>query len=115
MTAATRKLTARLRAALRRAAHITRTAATATLATSATTLVRRTAQHLAGHTTAQINNAIELIEDNAIHLLRTGIWLTVSTDGSRTHRTTTSHCTCEAGIKSRRCYHTLAARALEVA
>ena len=56
-----------------------------------------------------------LIEDNGIHHLRTQVWLTVSTDGTRTHRTTTNRCTCEAGIKGKRCYHSLAALTLEAA
>lgn len=112
MIAATRKLTARLRAALHRAAHITRAALTASLATTATTLIRRAG---AGFTADQLAKAVELIEDNAIHPLRDRIWLAVSTDGGRVHRCTAHACTCEAGIKGRRCYHSLAARVLEAA
>jgi len=114
MIAATRKLTARLRQALLRAAHITRAALTASLATSATALIRRAAS-LGTYTADQVAKAAELIEDNAIHPLRDRIWLTVSTDGTRVHRTTTTACTCEAGVKGIRCYHRLAARALEAA
>lgn len=109
MIARTRKAVARLHAALHCAAHITRAARYASLATSATGLIRRAG---AGFTADQLAKAAELIEDNAIHPLRAGIWLTVSTDGSRVHRTTAHACTCEAGVKGRRCYHTLAARAL---
>ena len=115
MIARTRKAVTRLRTALRRAAHITRAALAASLATSAAALIRRAGAILAGFTAAQIASAAELIEDNAIHPLRPRIWLTVSTDGSRVHRTTAHACSCEAGVKGRSCYHQLAARVLEVA
>ena len=114
MIARTRKLISRTREALRRAAHITRAALAASLATSATTLIRRAAS-LGAYTADQLAKAVELIEDKAIHPLRDRIWLAVSTDGSRVHRCTSSRCSCEAGVKSRSCYHQLAARALEVA
>jgi hypothetical protein len=98
---------------IRTAAQVTRATLTAAL-TSLTTLVRNIAK-AAGLTTAQAASAIELIEDSAIHHLRDGIWLTVSTDGTRTHRTTTNRCTCEAGVKGGRCYHQLAALVTEAA
>jgi hypothetical protein len=114
VNAVARKSVARLRQALHRAAHTGRQLLTAALATSAATLIRRAGATLTGFTAAQLASAAELIEDNGIHLLRGRIWLTVSTDGSRVHRTTTHACSCEAGIKGRSCYHQLAARVLEV-
>jgi hypothetical protein len=86
----------------------------ATALTTTAALVRRIAT-TTGYTADQAAKAVELIEDNAIHPLRGRIWLAVSTDGSRIHRCTSDACTCEAGSKGRRCYHQLAARALEVA
>lgn len=64
----------------------------------------------ADHKTHQIESARELITDGGIAHLRNAVYLTVSTDGTRFHRTTATHCTCEAGIKGRRCYHTAAVR-----
>lgn len=113
MNATARKLITRLTAAIRRAVQVSRATLTAAL-TTLTATVRHIAQ-AAGYTTAQAASALELIEDNAIHPLRPGIWLTVSTDGTRTHRTTTGRCTCEAGIKGGRCYHQLAALTTEAA
>lgn len=64
----------------------------------------------------QIAKAAELIEDQAILPLRGRVYLAVSSDGTETYRTAASgQCNCPAGLKSRRCFHTLAARALEVA
>lgn len=113
MNATARKITRRLTAKIRRAVQVSRTTLTAAL-TSLASQVRRIAK-AASYTTAQANSAVELIEDNGIHPLRPGIWLTVSTDGTRIHRTTTGRCTCEAGIKGGRCYHSLAALTLEAA
>jgi hypothetical protein len=72
---------------------------------------RRTAD-LAGFKPEQITAATELIEDGGIVPLRANrIYLAVSTDGLSIHRTAvTGQCSCPAGIKSRRCYHTAAAR-----
>lgn len=114
MNATARKLTARSLAAIRTAAQRTRPLLAAALAVSAETLVRL-ADRLLAYTADQIAKAVELIEDGGIHQLRPGIWLAVSTDGTRVHRTTASRCTCEAGIKGIRCYHNVAVRALEVA
>lgn len=63
-----------------------------------------------GFTTKQVDAARELVEDAGIVRLRRNIYLTVSTDGTRVHRTTATRCTCEAGIKGRACYHQLAVR-----
>ena len=113
MNATARNLIARTARRIRTAVQVTRATLTAAL-TSVAALVRNIAK-TAGYTTAQANSALELIEDNGIHHLRNQVWLTVSTDGTRTHRTTTNRCTCEAGIKGKRCYHSLAALATEAA
>jgi hypothetical protein len=113
MTATARKLIARSLKAIRTAVQVSRAALTAALTTTAA-LVRSIAK-TAGFTTAQAASALELIEDGGIHHLRNRVWLTVSTDGTRTHRTTTNRCTCEAGIKGGRCYHQLAALVAEAA
>lgn len=83
-------------------------------------LFRNAARVLADYTPAQVAKAAELIEDNAIHQLRTGIYLAVSEDGTQIHRTHTGgQCTCKAGLKTQRaghgCYHVAAARALATA
>lgn len=83
-------------------------------------LFRKAATVLADYTPAQQAKAAELIEDGAIHQLRGRIYLAVSEDGTRIHRTaTTGQCTCTAGLKAslagRGCYHVAAARVLEVA
>lgn len=66
----------------------------------------------AGYTARQIAAARELIADKAIVRLRSVVYLTVSTDGTETYRTAPSGCTCPAGLKSRPCYHSAAARML---
>ena len=114
MNAKTRKLIARTLTAIRAAAQSARTLLADALTVSAETLVRH-ATRTANYTADQINKAVELIEDAGIHPLRPGIWLTVSTDGTRTHRTTADRCTCEAGVKGGRCYHQLATLTVEVA
>lgn len=98
---------------LRTAARSARLLAIA-LTISAETLVR-TAATTAGFTADQIAKAVELIEDGGIAPLRGRIWLAVSTNGDRIHRCTADACTCEAGVKNRRCYHNVAVRALEAA
>ncbi|WP_069769780.1 DUF6011 domain-containing protein [Streptomyces sp. LUP30] len=62
--------------------------------------------------THQITSARELIEDGAIIPLRSVIFITVSTDGTETYKTAPTGCTCPAGTKGSRCYHTLAAQML---
>lgn len=113
MNATARKLIARTIKAVRRAVQVSST----TLAAALTTLAAqvRSIARTFGYTPAQAASAIELIEDSGIHPLRGRVWLTVSTDGGRTHRTTTNRCTCEAGIKGGRCYHQLAALVAEAA
>ena len=63
-----------------------------------------------GFTTKQVDAARELIEDAGVVRLRGHIYLTVSTNGERVHRTTATRCTCNAGIKEKACYHQLAVR-----
>lgn len=72
--------------------------------------LRAAAADLDGYSTAQVDAARELIADGGIVRLRGRILLTVATDGQRVHRTTSHHCTCHAGIRGVRCYHTAAAR-----
>lgn len=80
--------------------------------------VRRTAATATtdGFTRDQVDAARELIEDAGIVRLRGHIYLTVSTNGERVHRTTATRCTCQAGIRSevkgngKACYHQLAVR-----
>lgn len=84
------------------------------------TLLHRAADRLADYSAAQVAKAVELLEDGAIHLLRNGIYLAVSSDGTQVHRThVAGHCTCVAGLKTERaghgCYHVAAARVLEAA
>lgn len=72
--------------------------------------LRAAAADLDGYTAAQVDAARELIDDGGIVRLRGRIVLTIATDGQRIHRTTSHHCTCHAGIRGVRCYHTAAAR-----
>jgi len=72
------------------------------------TILRREAR--AEYRAHQIESARELIADGGIAHLRSAVYLTVSTDGTRVHRTTTTHCTCDAGIRNGRCYHSAAVR-----
>lgn len=74
--------------------------------------IRRAAADLADYKPAQVAAARELIADAAIVPLRSVVFVTVSTDGTETYRTAPTACTCPAGIKTRRCYHTAAARLL---
>lgn len=76
------------------------------------TKVRRTAVDLSDYKPHQITSARELIEDGAIVPLRSVVFITVSTDGTETYRTAPTGCTCKAGLKGSRCYHSLAARLL---
>lgn len=60
----------------------------------------------------QITSARELIEDGAIIPLRSVVFIAVSTDGTETYKTAPTACSCPAGVKGSRCYHSLAARLL---
>ena len=65
---------------------------------------------------AQIDSALELIEDAAIIQIRPRIYRSVSTDGTALYLTaTTGQCNCPAGIRGTRCYHVAAARMLAAA
>lgn len=65
---------------------------------------------LAGFKPAQVADAAELISDGGIVHLRSVVFLTVSTDGTETHKTAPNACTCKAGLRGIRCYHTAAVR-----
>lgn len=60
---------------------------------------------------AQVTKALELIELNAIVPVKgRTVFRSISSDGTRTYLTAaTGQCTCPAGLKSRQCYHGLAA------
>ena len=60
----------------------------------------------------QITSARELIEDGAIIPVDNATFISVSTDGTETYTTAPTGCTCKAGQKGTRCYHTLAAQML---
>lgn len=60
----------------------------------------------------QVTSARELIEDAAIIQIRPTVFRAVSTDGTETYLAHPTNCTCPAGLKSRPCYHQLAARLL---
>lgn len=74
--------------------------------------IRNAAVDLTDYKPHQITSARELIEDAAIIPLRSVIFIAVSTDGTETYRTAPTACSCPAGVKGSRCYHTLAARLL---
>ncbi|GAA2694383.1 hypothetical protein GCM10010400_69940 [Streptomyces aculeolatus] len=75
--------------------------------------IRRAAADLADYKPHQITSARQLIADAAIIPLRRTLFLAVSTDGSAVHRTDArGHCSCPAGLRSARCFHTAAARML---
>lgn len=74
--------------------------------------VRRATVDLADYKAHQITSARELIEDGAIIPLRSVIFIAVSTDGTETYKTAPTACSCPAGVKGSRCYHSLAARLL---
>lgn len=70
------------------------------------------AKAIADATPDQVASALQLIEDGAVLPLRRSVWLTVATNGVRVHRTTATACTCDAGVRGRRCYHEIAVRLL---
>jgi hypothetical protein len=60
--------------------------------------------------------AEELIEQGGLVPLRTGIFLAVSSDGSRNYRTHRAACSCPAGVKGVHvCKHRIAAHILGLA
>lgn len=74
--------------------------------------VRHANADVAEYKPAQLDSARELIADGAIIPLRSSVFTVVSTDGTETYLTHPTNCTCPAGLKSRACYHTAAARLL---
>ncbi len=74
--------------------------------------VRNSTADLADYKPQQVDAARELIEDAAIIPLRSQVFTVVSSDGTETYLTHPTNCTCPAGLKSRACYHTAAARLL---
>lgn len=75
----------------------------------------RPAVDLAEYSARQIDDALELIAEGAIVPLRRVEFLSVSSDGWDTYHTAGNGCTCPAGRKGTRCYHTAAARLLAAA
>jgi ribosomal protein L37E len=74
--------------------------------------IRRAAVDLTEYKPHQVTSARELIEDGAIVPLRSVVFIAVSSDGTETYKTAPTACSCPAGLKGSRCYHTLAARLL---
>ena len=74
--------------------------------------IRRAAVDTSDYKAHQVESARELIADGAIVPLRSVVFIAVSTDGTETYRTAPTTCSCPAGLKGSRCYHTLAARLL---
>lgn len=76
------------------------------------TLVRKAQREAltAGFSADQVNKANELIDDAAIIRIRPGIYMAVSSDGSRIYRCARQNCTCPA-LKP--CLHVLAVLILE--
>ncbi|GGZ73084.1 hypothetical protein ACFOOM_01090 [Streptomyces echinoruber] len=73
--------------------------------------IRRAARTNTTHPTWQVAKALELLELGAVVPLRANrIFLVVSDDGTEIYRTAaTGQCNCPAGLRSARCYHTVAA------
>jgi hypothetical protein len=69
----------------------------------------------ADFTAEQADKAAELIRDGGIVAEGPGLYAAVSSKGTDTYATDGHSCTCPAGAKDRRCYHTLAARILTIA
>jgi hypothetical protein len=74
--------------------------------------VRREARTDTTHPKWQVAKAVELLELGAVVPLRQNqIFLVVSDDGTDVYRSAaTGQCNCPAGLRSVRCYHSLAAR-----
>lgn len=72
--------------------------------------IRTAPADLTDYKPAQIDAAHELITDGAIIPLRSVVFLTISTDGTETYRSSPTGCNCPGGLAGRRCYHTAAAR-----
>ncbi|KUN32496.1 hypothetical protein AQJ11_02930 [Streptomyces corchorusii] len=74
--------------------------------------LRRNARTDTTHPKWQVAKALEALELGAVVPLRQNrIFLVVSDDGSEVYRTAaTGQCNCPAGLRSVRCYHSLAAR-----
>ena len=76
-----------------------------------------TARH--PHLRAQIAKAVELLERKGLWLdptcpLAEDAYIARSSDGRREYQVLAGHCTCEAGIRGRLCYHRVARRLREV-
>lgn len=54
---------------------------------------------------AQVESAMELIEDAAIVKVRPNVFRSVSSDGTTEYLTAPQACNCPAGLKTRNCYH----------
>jgi len=54
---------------------------------------------------AQVESALELIEDAAIVKVRPNVFRSVSSDGMAEYLTAPQACNCPAGLKDRACYH----------
>lgn len=60
---------------------------------------------LSEYKSAQVQSALELIEDAAIVKVRPNVFRSVSSDGLSEYLTAPQACNCPAGLKDRPCYH----------
>lgn len=66
-------------------------------------------------TCEQVTKALALIAERRITKTRPGAYLVVASDGKTIYITRAGGCTCPAGGRGHRCYHSAAARLLNVA
>ncbi|MFJ6561948.1 hypothetical protein ACIQMV_19220 [Streptomyces sp. NPDC091412] len=79
--------------------------------------IRRTARADVTHPQWQVAKAVELLELGALVPLRQNrVFLVVADDGEGVYRTAaTGQCNCPAGLRSVRCYHSVAAHLVAAA
>lgn len=63
---------------------------------------------IASHKPATVDKAIEAIGDSAVLPVAAGLFLVTASDGSKAYETTSTSCTCTAGVYGRLCYHRVA-------
>jgi hypothetical protein len=63
---------------------------------------------IAAHKPATVDKAIELIGDAGVLPVSAGLFLVAASDGSKAYETTSTSCTCTAGVYGRTCYHRVA-------
>lgn len=65
---------------------------------------------LSAYKAEQVAKAKELIADGGLQMVSPAVFTAVSSDGTVRYCTAPDTCTCPAGIRSVRCYHTAAVR-----